>query len=224
MSIVQSSIDLRETATVAARAQQIQLALGGRRDVPDEAWHFADAAADAIHRAPQQWVEALDPDYRERLLHAALGLAQARADRDQPDARRRLMLSLQRLADVLDRITEAEPVSSARTPQEVARWLVASVEAPQTELAELLSTSTRTLTRWAEGVTTPDGDEARRLRLVAGLISQLRFALTNAGVLCWFDWSNELLAGHTPREVLADPTATPQLYQLATRLRSSIAS
>jgi hypothetical protein len=76
-------------------------------------------------------LEELDPAYRERLLHTALGLAQARADRDQPEARQRLMLSLQRLAGVLDRMAEAEPVSSARTPQEVARWLIASVEAPR---------------------------------------------------------------------------------------------
>jgi hypothetical protein len=212
----------RRMAALAAEAHRIQLSLGGRRDVPAEAWGFAEGFTEAVERASREWLDGIDPQLREELLHTALSLA--RTDRGDTDTRRRLMVGLQRAGDVLDRIAEAEPVSEARSPNEVAAWLVSTIEAPQASIAELLGTSTRTLTRWVSGDSEPDGDDARRLRVVAGVVSRLRHALTNGGVLAWFDWENDLLDGRTPREALDDPTQTATLFQLATRLRSSIAS
>lgn len=219
---VAAGADARQAATLAAEAHRVQLSLGGRREVPQDAWEFAERFTDAVERSPRDWLDGVDPQYREELLRSALALA--RTDSRAGDARQRLMVGLQRASDILDRIAEAEPVSEARSPREVAEWLVSTIESPQAPIAELLGTSTRTLTRWVSGETEPDGDDVRRLRVVAGLVSRLRHALTNAGVLAWFDWENELLDGRTPRAALDDPTATATLFQLATRFRSSIAS
>ena len=223
-TVADTTLDLRQTREVADAAQRVQFSLGGRREVPAEVWEFASSLVEAIYDADAEWTDAQDPETRELLLRAALDISRGRGDRGAADARRHLMLGLQRTAEVLDRIAEGEDVTPNRSPQQVARWLSGAVEAPKAELAVLVGTSSRTYSRWIAGETTPDGEEARRLRTVAALVSQLRYSLTGVGVLRWFDWKNDLLGGRTPREALSDPQATPMLFRQATRLRSSIAS
>ncbi len=217
-------LDLRQTREVADEAQRVQLSLGGRKKVPAAAWTFASSLVEAIWEADDEWSEGQDPENRMLLLRAALGISRGLANRAGPDARRSLMLGLQRSAEVLDRISEGDEVSPARSAKHVAGWLSSAVEAPQAEIAALVGTSPRSFSRWQSGDTTPDGEDARRLRTVAALVSQLRFSLTGVGVLRWFEWPNELLDGRTPREALGDATATPTLFRLAARLRSSIAA
>ena len=223
-TIAKPRLDLRQTRDVADDAQRVQLSLGGRKKVPSAAWAFASSLVEAIWDADDEWAEGQDPENRMLLLRAALGMSRGLSDRAAPDARRNLMLGLQRSAEVLDRISEGEEVSAARSPRQVAGWLSAAVEAPQAEIAALVGTSPRSFSRWMSGDTTPDGEDARRLRTVAALVSQLRFSLTGVGVLRWFDWPNELLGDRTPRQALGDAQATPTLFRLAARLRSSIAA
>jgi hypothetical protein len=226
MSIVGSQLtDLRQTAEAAEAIHSLQLSLGGHERVPDLAWDFAYSLVDAIENADETWLASHDPEYRDLLLRSALTITHGYRDREAPQARRYLMLGFQRCVEVLDRIAEGEVVSPLRSPQDVAQWLAHAIEAPQSEIAGLVGTSTKTFfSRWMTGETTPDGEEARRLRLVAQLVNQLRFSLTNAGVLHWFDRSQPPLGDRTPRQALDDPEATPLLYQLATGLRSSVAT
>ena len=221
-ALVTPQLDLTRPAAVADAAQRVQQRLGGRKTVPADVWAFAAALVESVSDADEEWAEQQDPESRELLLRAALGVSRGLADRDAKAARKHLMLGLQRAADVLDRMAEGDVVAPTRSPQEIAAWLAAALEAPQSEVAALVATSPRTYSRWIGGDTTPVGEEARRLRTVAALVAQLRHSLTAVGVLRWFDWPNELLDGRTPREALADPEATPTLFRMATRLRSSV--
>jgi hypothetical protein len=215
-------LDLTRPADIADAAQRVQQRLGGRTTVPPDAWAFAASLVESVSDADEEWSEQQDPEHRELLLRAALGISRGLADRGAGDARRHLMLGLQRAADVLDRMADGDAVAPTRSSQEIAAWLAGTLEAPQTEVAALVATSPRTYSRWVGGETAPVGEEARRLRTVAALVAQLRHSLTAIGVLRWFDWPNELLGGRAPREALADPEATPTLFRMAARLRSSV--
>jgi transcriptional regulator with XRE-family HTH domain len=221
---VDTQIQLDEPAATANAAHAFVLRLGGRRDVPPEAWRFAHDAVAEVGEAPEEWRSSHDPLHVTALLLATLTIGRATQDPEAPDARRHLMLGLQRMAEALDRIAERAPVEATRPAQDVAAWLLHEVDVSQADVAELVGVHPRTLARWAKGEASPAPAEAGRLRTVARLIADLRFSLAGTGIVSWFDWENELLDGQTPRMVLSDPERTPTLYRLAGRLRASIAS
>ena len=133
----------------------------------------------------ERWTAA-DP-YLALLVHRAVLDAQAAVEEEARDA---LRIALERLSHALAALGEAEEVGDARTPKELARWLVAAVEVPQRDLADLLGVDLRRFQRWisARERTRPEGEEARRLRALARIVGQLRHAFTPAGVVAWFDW------------------------------------
>ena len=223
MGTLQTRIDLRATADVAELAHGLQLELGGVTHVPTGLGDRVSALLEAVGRVDGEWFESLDPVHQTALMRAAFEISMS-AHLDAEAARRQLMLGLQRLAEVLDRIAEGQPAAPSRSAQQVALWLATVVDAPQAEIAELAGVSVRTFGRWVSGRTVPDGEEARRLRLVASLVAQLRFSLTPVGVLRWFDWPNVALGDRCPREVIDVPEMTPELFRAAARLRSSVAA
>ena len=82
----------------------------------------------------------------------------------------------------------------------------------------------RTFQRWSQQKTTPRGDEARRLRLIARSANHLRHALTGPGVVRWFTRPRSELGEQRPIDVLDDPDAADRLTTLAAGTRSSSAS
>jgi DNA-binding transcriptional regulator YiaG len=221
---VGTSIRLEEPTATADAAHALVLRLGGRREVPQEAWRFAREAVEVVEEAPEGWIAAHDPLHVQTLLQATVTTSRATQDPDAPGARRFLMLGLQRMAEALDRIAERAPVEATTSPRDVATWLLNDVDVSQADVSALVGVHSRTLTRWAKGEASPAPTEAGRLRTVARLIADLRFSLAGGGIVAWFDWPNDLLDGMTPRMVLDDPRQAPTLYRLAGRLRASIAS
>lgn len=219
MTTTADAIDLARPAAVAGRVDVLNDRLAEMASVPDGIVDEVAALAAAVRATPlERWVAA-DP-YLALLVHRAVLDAQAAVDGAARDA---LRIALERLSHALAALAEAEEVGEERTPKELARWLAASVEVPQRDLADLLGVDLRRLQRWlsARERTRPEGEEARRLRAVARVVAQLRHAFTAAGVVAWFDWPRRDLGGATPRELLADPLRLPDLLLAAGSLRST---
>ena len=124
--------------------------------------------AAAVRATPLERWTAADP-YLALLVHRAVLDARAAVEDESRDA---LRIALERLSHALAALGEAEEVGDARTPKELARWLVAAVEVPQRDLADLLGVDLRRFQRWisARERTRPEGEEARRLRALARLV------------------------------------------------------
>jgi hypothetical protein len=212
-------LDLSRPLDAAVAVDALNDRLATESDVP------ADIAADvarlaaAVRATPLERWTAADP-YLALLVHRAVLDAGGAVDDEARDA---LRIALERLSHALAALGEAEEVGDARTPKELARWLVGAVEVPQRDLAELLGVDLRRFQRWisARERTRPEGEEARRLRALARLVGQLRHSFTPAGVVAWFDWPRPELGGATPRALLADPVRLPDLLLAAGSTRST---
>ena len=116
-------------------------------------------------------------------------------------------------------------MSDDRSPKAVVQWLAERAEVSQSKLAELLGVSLRQLQRWlssAEAVE-PEGEDARKARLVAKIVNELRFVLTPAGTIDWFYWTREDLGSRRPVDLLGDPEQEPELSMASAGMRSSLA-
>src|SRR5205823_4325842 len=81
--------------------------------------------------------------------------------------------------------------------------------------------SLRQLQRWlssAEAVE-PEGEDARKARLVAKIVNELRFVLTPAGTIDWFYWTREDLGSRRPVDLLGDPEQEPELSMASAGVR-----
>ncbi len=212
-------LDLARPAEAAAAVDALNDRLASEARVPAEVGADVARIAAAVRGTPLERWTAADP-YLALLVHRAVLDAQAAVDEE---ARDDLRIALERLSHALAALGEAEEVGDARSPKELARWLVGAVEVPQRDLADLLGVDLRRFQRWisARERTRPDSEEARRLRALARIVGQLRHAFTPAGVVAWFDWPRPELGGATPRELLADPVRLPELMLAAGSTRST---
>ena len=212
-------LDLARPADAAAAVDALNDRLAAEAGVPAQVAREVGRLAAAVRATPLERWTAADP-YLALLVHRAVLDAQAAVD---DGARDSLRIALERLSHALAALGEAEEVGDARSPKELARWLVSAVEVPQRDLADLLGVDLRRFQRWisARERTRPEGEEARRLRALARIVGQLRHAFTPAGVVAWFDWPLPGLDGATPRELLADPVRLPDLLLAAGSTRST---
>ena len=212
-------IDLADPAAAAAAIDALNDDLAAAPAVPDGMGEAVAGVATAVRSTSLDRWTAADP-YLALLVHRAVLDARAAAD---DGARDELRIALERLSHALAALAEAEAVGDARTPKELARWLAATLEVPQRDLAALLGVDLRRFQRWisARERTAPEGEEARRVRAVARIAAQLRHAFTPAGVVAWFDWPRPELRGETPRALLADPVRLPDLVLAAGATRST---
>jgi hypothetical protein len=141
--------------------------------------------AEAIDQTNLRRWEMIDPTHAVIVLHAAVSAQRALEEPDAPAARDQLRIALESIRQSLTAIAEREPVSDERSPKEVAQWLAMTTEVPQARIAELLRVSPRQLQRWLSPAETfqPEGDDARKVRPVARIVNQLRFALTPAATI-----------------------------------------
>jgi hypothetical protein len=212
-------LDLTRPAAAAAVVDSVNDRMAAETGVPADAGAEVAALAAAVRATPLDRWTAADP-YLALLVHRAVLDAAAAVEEEERDA---LRIALERLSHALAALGEAEEVGDARSPKELAQWLVSALDVPQRDLAALLGVDLRRFQRWisARERTQPDGEEARRLRAVARLAGQLRHAFTPAGVVAWFDWARPELGGATPREVLGDPVRLPELLLAAGSVRST---
>ena len=213
------TLDLTRPAAAAAVVDALNDRLAAEPSVPADVGTEVAALAAAVRATPLDRWTAADP-YLALLVHRAVLDAHAAVEEAARDA---LRIALERLSHALAALAEAEEVGDARTPKELARWLAAAVEVPQRDLADLLGVDLRRFQRWisARERTQPEGEDARRLRVLARVVGQLRHAFTPAGVVAWFDWPRPELDGVTPRELLADPVRLPDLVLAAGSTRST---
>jgi DNA-binding transcriptional regulator YiaG len=226
MSAVLDTIaDLRDPAAAATEIQALNDRLAGAQTIPDEVVDAVRDIAGGVDRTNLQRWEAIDPRHALIVLHSALSAQRAIEEPTSAPARDQLRIALESLRQGLAAIAEREPVSDERSPKELIHWLSARTEVPQPKLAELLGVSSRQLQRWLSTTqpSQPEGEEARKVRLVARIVNQLRFVLTPAGTVEWFGWPRSDLGGRRPRDLVDVAAEEPTLMMVASAMRSSLA-
>jgi hypothetical protein len=226
-AVVDIVAEIARPADAAQELARLNNRLARERTIPADIAVAVHEVADAVGRQTQmsRW-EAVDP-YLTLIIHrAVIQATEAVRDVDDPTARDRLRVALESLRQGFAAIADNEPVGDGRSPKEIARWLAETAEVPQNRLAELLGVSLRQFQRWVstQESTQPDGDDARRLRSVARIVNQLRFALTPAGAVEWFSWPRDDLQGRRPIELLDEPDKLPELTAIASSMRSTYAT
>ena len=217
--------DLSQPAAAAAEIQRVNDRLAAEPTIaPAVAAAVREITSGIEDTNTRRW-ETIDPTHAVIVLRSALGARRALDEPQSPAARDQLRVALESIRQSLAAIAEREPVSVERTPKQIVQWLAAATEVPQARLAELLGVSARQLQRWLSGSETaqPEGEDARRVRLVARIVNQLRFALTPAGTVEWFGWPRTDLGSRAPRELLDDPIEEPRLLMIAGAMRSTLA-
>lgn len=195
--------------------------------VPDHVASTIDAIADYLGDYPMRsFFAGSDPYLGQAVLAATLACEKGLRSANDDAVRQRVRLGLERLRQALRDIVDESPTADTRPVKEVARWLVQQVSVPQSQLADLLLISSRTLQRWVSTTdpAAPEDDDEARLRAVAQVTSHLRHVFTAPGVIRWFERANPHLDGAAPRELLADPLELPRLMRLASLSRSTLSS
>ena len=221
-----TALDLRQPAAIAAELADLNETLVATRETPAA---VAGAVADlvmAVADAEEEGIAQINPWLWIKLQRAALH-AQAALSEEDPERRRALRLALEQLRFLFARIADREPVGESQSAAEVARWLEAALATvSQARKAELLGVSPRTYQRWISerDAARPSAADDRRLRNVARFVNQLRHSLTAPGVIDWFTHRRADLDGHTPLELLDDPSATEALIAAAAASRGHLAA
>lgn len=226
MSTVLAGIaDLSRPAEAAAEVQRLNDRLARERTIPHA---IAEAVRELVagidETALGRW-EAVDPHHAVVVLRSAVSVQRALEDADAPAARDRMRIALDSIRQSLAAIAEREPMADERDPKEIVQWLAAHTEVSQARLARLIGVSARQLQRWLSPLeaSRPEGSDARTVRVIARVVAQLRFALTPAGTIEWFDWRRSDLDGRRPRDLLDDPAGEPALWAAAAAMRSQLA-
>jgi uncharacterized protein (DUF2384 family) len=147
---------------------------------------------------------------------------------DEREQRRQLRLLMDELRARLFRIADKQPVSDDRPVKDVVRWLDGIVSLPQQRKAALLGASERTYQRWISETETsrPEGEEERRVRLIARAVNDLRFLFTAGGAVEWLERENARLDGRAPLELLGagDPEQAQRVFDVAASARTGAAA
>ncbi len=213
----------------AAQAEEIaayNLLLARASEVPDSVRFFVETLADEVSALPSDAALRIDPYLLVSLQRAVIAALRAFDSPDPGHARREVRIRLEQLRQVYRDLADARPIYEDRPAKALAQWLADTLDVPQSQLAELLGVSSRTFQRWVSesDAIEPRGDEARRVQVVANVVSHLRHALTGKGAIDWFQQEHPMAAGRRPVELLDDPTALPELTRLAASTRSQLAS
>jgi hypothetical protein len=214
--------DLSRPAEAAEELHELSMRLAAFTEIPPEIQGPVRELTDAVDAARGRW-SSIDPHYVEILLRATLSAQIALMEPELPESRDRLRMALDGLSAAFDAIAEQEQVSDDRTGKELVSWLAEHTEVSQVELARLLGVSPRQFQRWlSPGETAgPEGDDLRRVRVVARIVNQLRFSLTPAGVVWWFSHRLPQLGGKRPIDLLDRPARLPDLIAVANETRAT---
>lgn len=202
------------------------LLLARSAEIPEAlAWWLRDLA-DELSALPNSATFRIDPYLMVALQRSLIGALRVLDLEDGGESRRQMRVRLEQMRQVFRDIAEGAAVYEQRPPRELARWLAEALAVAQPRLAALLGVSGRTLQRWIsdQEVAEPDGEELRRLRVIAAVGNHLRHALTGPGVIAWFERPHPLLGQRRPADLLDEPDAAPRLTAAAASARSHTAS
>jgi hypothetical protein len=218
------AFDLRHPDLVAHEIGSANQRLAREAEVPASIRALVADLADALDDSDPDELGA-DPYLLLDVQRTVTRALRAAAEEDPLVERRAVRLALEHLRFLFARLAEGAPVSEDRPAKEVARWLATRLDVPQRALAELVGVHERTFQRWTSDTeaSAPSGDDARRLRVVAQLAAQLRFALTGPGVVAWFGRPRDELGG-PPADLLDDPDELTDLRRAARAARGSHAT
>lgn len=216
--------DLVDPATMEREIAEQNLLLARFPEIPESVRYFVEGLADDVARLPVDATLRIDPYLLVALQQSLLAGLRALENPDARVARRELRVRLEQLRQVYRDLADMRPIYEDREVKGLVRWLDDVIDVPQARLAALFDVSPRSFQRWVSVTddSEPVGDDARKVRLVANLVAHLRHALTGTGVIQWFERPHPLAGERTPRELLDDSDAFPQLTRLAASTRSSI--
>jgi len=202
------------------------LLLASQEEIPEDLSFFIDELADQLLDLPDDATLRVDPYFLLAAQRALIGSLRALDSDDPAWARRQMRIRLEQLRQVYRDLAEGSAIYEDRPAKEVARWLDEALGVSQARLAELIGVSSRTFQRWVSETeaVSPEGEDARRLRVVAGAANHLRHVLTGPGVVRWFEEPNARLGGQSPFDLLGDPSASVRLTTLAASARSHTAA
>ena len=214
--------DLSRPAEAANELHELSMELAYHETIPLEIQERVRELTSAVDSERAGWGR-VDPYYVEIVLRATLSAQIALMEPDVQDSRLRLRMALDTLAQAFSSIAEDQLVSDDRTGKELVAWLVATTEASQAQIAQLIGVSPRQFQRWLSSSesASPEGDDLRRVRTIARIVNQLRFSLTPAGVVEWFSWRSPELGRKRPIDLLDKPAQLPRLIGLASDLRAT---
>jgi len=224
-AVLETIADLSEPAAAAREMQRLNDRLAGERSIPADVAESVREIAAAVDLTNLRRWEAIDPHHAVIVLHSAVSAQRTLEDSDPIAARDQLRVALESIRQSLAAIAEREPVSDERSPKQIVQWLAQRTEVPQARLADLFGVSARQLQRWVSESerTQPEGEDARKVRLVARIVNQLRFVLTPGGTVEWFTWARNDLGNRRPLDLLDDPAQEPTLTLIAGSMRSAFA-
>ncbi len=220
------AIDLSRPQQLAEELADANRRLAREHEAPPRIKGLVGELADGLVALSEPELSGMDPYLIVALQRAALGATRALDIDDPGDQRRELRLRLEQMRHVFRDLAAGEATEEERPSKEIAHWLVGVVDVPQRELADLLGVKGRTFQRWISESepTAPEGDDARRLRIVARIVNHLRHSLTGVGVIRWFERPRADLDGARPADLLDEPDAVGRLLTLAAGARTSTAT
>lgn len=205
---------------------RVQTLLAEDPQVGDEARKFIRELPLRLHADAPGGVISPDAFLSEQVYAGVALAAAALLEDSERVARRQARLALEQVRQALRDIAEGRPLGDDRPASELVLWLEATLDAGPTKLAELVGTTPRTWQRWRTGEQIPDDVGQLRLRRLVGAVAHLRFSLTAAGVVDWFQRPHPALKGGqgTPAELLDDAEGYRTVLDLAARLRTMTAT
>jgi hypothetical protein len=166
------------------------------------AWYrrVEDAVLDLVNTLP-----AGTEDYEARQLFVFLTAVRRAIDEDAraTDKAGRVQLAAAQMADVARRMERRLEHAVLEDADEAARYVFSQLDSlGATDLARLLGVSTKTIGAWKAG--NPVRQKVERVKLVAQLVSYLRYSMTQTGLLMWFGNEAGRLDGRSPLQLLDD--------------------
>jgi len=218
--------ELRDPQTLADEIEERLLILAREAEVPDDLRLFVDGLADELTLLPETAELRVDPYLLVAAQRAMILSLRALDSDDESWARAQIRVRLEQMRQVYRDLAEGKSTYEDRSAKEIASWLAEVLDVSQARLAELLGVSARTFQRWVSDsdVVGPEGDDARRVRVVAKIVNHVRHVLTGPGVVRWFEVPHPDLDGRRPFELLDDPDAAVRLATVAASARSSTAA
>ena len=220
------AIDIRQPHKIERDLAQANRRLARERETPAAIRGLVEELADGLVQLSEGELAGIDPYLIVSLQRAVLGATRALDTDDPAEQRRQLRYRLEQMRHVFRDLASGQAVDEERPSKDIAHWLVGVVDVPQRQLAELLGVKNRTFQRWISETetTSPEGDDARRLRIVARIVNHLRHSFTGVGVIRWFERPRADLDGARPADLLDEPDAVERLLALAAGARSSAAT
>ncbi len=175
--------------------------------------------AASIPETPEPLNE-MDPYLRSALLTAVIHALRS----EETDDRRELRIAVERIRQALRDLLDEHPVWRGG-PKHAVVWL-RQQGLSVNDLVALLGTSETTVRRWAneEDESSPSGEQADRVVVIAKVVNHLRHAMTPRGAFQWLQRPHPALQDRAPIDEVKDAESYRQLIHLASGVRSFVAT